>query len=115
MTVDDIVGLFFLLASLAIIVDFGRSGWYLMQLSRGVAAGRLRPFIRGMAWLLLSMAGLNVFWLVVVILGDAIEVAGPVLYGVMGIFGLLVFAAIRKRRQWWRDILGPVMGDMEGE
>lgn len=99
----------FLITSLLVVADFGASGLLLYNLSRRAKEAE-RPFIAGIAWLLLTVAAFNLFWIILVALGPILEFSENPLRRHIAtalIIGIDI-AAIIGRWRWWRQIIPAV-------
>lgn len=108
MTSEGMLFFILLMGSIAIALDYGAAGKYLLDIARdGERAGQRRPFIRGLGWLLFTTVGFNWFWIIILIINSFARVP-PLVIAVA--YALLVLAAIAGRRRWWREIKPAVRG-----
>lgn len=102
-----------LMGSIAIGLDYGIAGKYLLDIARdGRRAGKPQPFIKGLGWLLFTTIGFNWFWIVVLIANSFVAVP-PLVIAVA--YALLVTAAITGRWRWWRQIIPAVKNGHKSE
>lgn len=102
MTSEGLVFLVLLIGSLALIVDYGGAGKFLLDTARQQnTAGKPRPFIRGLGWELLTTIAFNTFWMMALVVNAVVVIPGPI---IAIAHTALVIAAIAGRRVWWKQI-----------
>lgn len=102
----------FLLTSLLVVADFGFAGLVLFRLSRRAKVAE-RPFISGIAWLMVTVAAFNLFWIILVAIGPVLELSeNPIRQHIATalIVGIDI-AAVIGRWRWWRQIIVPAVRD----
>lgn len=113
MTSDGFLFFILLMGSIAIALDYGVAGKYLLDIARdGRRGGKPQPFINGLGWLLFTTIGFNWFWIVVLIANSFVAVP-PLVIALA--YTLLVVAAIAGRWRWWRQISPVVKSDPQTE
>lgn len=96
----------FLITSLLVIADFGFAGLFLFALSRQAKPDE-RPFVTGIAGLLLTVAVFNLFWIILITIGLRLHLLDNPLWQHIATALIIIIdiAAIIGRRRWWRQII----------
>lgn len=102
----DIYIVSFIVVSIWVIIDFAVAGLRLMSLAKE-AKPATEPFVRGIAWLMLTVSAFNFFWLILVGVGPFIhlaeyELTRPIASGLAVSLGI---GAVIGRRHWWNTIV----------
>lgn len=100
----------FLLTSLLVVGDFGFSGLFLFRVSKAAKPPE-RPFIAGIAWLLLTVAAFNLFWIILITVGPSLQLSdNPIRQHIATAFIVGIdIAAVVGRWRWWRRIIVPAV------
>lgn len=102
MTSEDFLFFTLLMGSIAIALDYGGAGRYLLNVARNNrAGGQPQPFVNGLGWMLFTTVGFNWFWIVVLIVNSVVAIPPLV---IAFAYVILVVAAIAGRWRWWRQI-----------
>lgn len=95
----------FIIVTSIIVMDFGISGASILSMSRQ-AKERDRAFIRGIGFLFLLVAAINLFWLVIVLAGEFTTLLRTPWVRQVAIAFILVIeiASVIGRRRWWNRL-----------
>lgn len=94
-----------------LIFDFSRASIMLFRLANQKEVfdyHGLRDFIRGIAHLFATEAILTIFWMLVIIVGQSLDITGTVLLLFVSAYAAICIIAIIGRRRWWERLIDPI-------
>lgn len=107
---DSLIGIIVIVSIVAVVLDYGVSGWFLVKRSKDKELAKLhgklfQTLTGGIGYLLLTVVGHVSFWLFNVLLNEVFDVPQILVLVLVIVYAVFCGLSIFGRRRWMKKII----------